>query len=507
MIIRAISLLAITLAAPAVAIPPPTSPDVGPLGSILDPVRLPQRKSILQLNKRELASLRRGFAQMRAWNNAPRESADFRRSLQYWANMHAYFGEGCSDPAAMQGVAGLEGVLVWPAADPFSRQPRPWCQCEHNSVQFLTWHRMYLYYFERVLQAASGDPRLRLPYWDYHQDGRIPLSYRVRTIRGRLGLPVPNPLRVNARKAELNSGEDGLDPVIVDTSGAMHRSKYAGEQAAFGFNSVIEGQPHNAVHCAVGVSCLAGLMGLVESAALDPIFYSHHSNIDRLYDCWLAVDPHVRLPNAALHNQEYVFVDGDGSFVRRRVGDMLTSWGLGYRYTAGGGCPVTRSIPSRPVGPGIAPQRFPLQGEIRLQRGTTVVPLAFPPAARAIVQRPIDRLRQQRSILVLDRISYDTSPRVMYKLYLQPMRGARHYVGVLSFFNSTAHLHTQNQSPPQNQSLPLDITDVLRTQRGPLSLVIEPTTGLRRSTPAQAARRIDPRANVRIAAARIDVID
>jgi len=39
--------------------------------------------------------------------------------------------------------------------------------CQHANRYFLSWHRMYLYYFERILRQASGDQNLTLPYWDY----------------------------------------------------------------------------------------------------------------------------------------------------------------------------------------------------------------------------------------------------------------------------------------------------------------------------------------------------
>ena len=56
-----------------------------------------------------------------------------------------------------------------------------WCTCQHGTIQFLTWHRMYLFYFEQVLQQASGDPNLRLPFWDYETDGHLPPAYRAPT--------------------------------------------------------------------------------------------------------------------------------------------------------------------------------------------------------------------------------------------------------------------------------------------------------------------------------------
>ena len=38
-------------------------------------------------------------------------------------------------------------------------------QCQHGWEEFLTWHRLYLYYFE--LQLQDNDPSVTLPYWDW----------------------------------------------------------------------------------------------------------------------------------------------------------------------------------------------------------------------------------------------------------------------------------------------------------------------------------------------------
>ena len=42
-----------------------------------------------------------------------------------------------------------------------------WSTCQHGSFFFLPWHRMYLYFFERILRASSGDDYFSLPYWNY----------------------------------------------------------------------------------------------------------------------------------------------------------------------------------------------------------------------------------------------------------------------------------------------------------------------------------------------------
>ena len=96
------------------------------------------------------------------------------RSWQYWANVH-----GTTGP---QNAAGT------------------WKQCQHGSFFFLPWHRMYLFYFEKVLRAASGDPTFALPYWNWTANRAMPLPFVRRPIpatsfssRARIAAPASIP--------------------------------------------------------------------------------------------------------------------------------------------------------------------------------------------------------------------------------------------------------------------------------------------------------------------------
>ena len=51
-------------------------------------------------------------------------------------------------------------------------------KCQHGSFFFLPWHRMYLFYFEKVLRAASGDANFALPYWRWTSQRAMPLPFR-----------------------------------------------------------------------------------------------------------------------------------------------------------------------------------------------------------------------------------------------------------------------------------------------------------------------------------------
>ena len=76
-----------------------------------------ERKSITALTAAELMSLRRGVARMMARNNAPRSSADFRRSWVYWADIHQHFGADCAGPITGSGMAGVHTFIASNAAE------------------------------------------------------------------------------------------------------------------------------------------------------------------------------------------------------------------------------------------------------------------------------------------------------------------------------------------------------------------------------------------------------
>jgi tyrosinase len=53
---------------------------------------------------------------------------------------------------------------------------------------------------------------------------------------------------------------------------------------------IVETQPHGTVHVDVGGFNPAGLMSRFHTAPLDPIFWLHHCNIDRLWEVWRNLD-------------------------------------------------------------------------------------------------------------------------------------------------------------------------------------------------------------------------
>lgn len=179
-----------------------------------------------------------------------------------------------------------------------------WDQCKHADSFFISWHRGFLYYFEKVLRQASGNKSFCLPYWDYYKNPNLPKIFTEPTLQD----GAPNPLYWSRRE---RSSVDGLtfsafeDTVTVFPWGP-------GET----FEDLSERNPHNRVHSQVG-----GSMGQVPSAPQDPIFWVHHCNIDRYWSAWIAAGGGRHMPP-----------DDDGLFWKERFAYNLSgSWNVSVR--------------------------------------------------------------------------------------------------------------------------------------------------------------------------------
>jgi Common central domain of tyrosinase len=232
-----------------------------------------EKLETFSLNPTYVAHLRKGVAAMKAL------PAKDHRSWFWQAAVHA---------VQSSWVAALPAGTAPSAAD----QTKFWNQCPHNpshgSAEFLIWHRAYLYYFERTLRVMASDPTLSLPYWNYENAAqrKLPEIYRTPT--------TGNPLYIPERTPSLNAGTGSLSAASVDDSAAMASTIFFGTTSAnFGGyiaigtepsnKGLIEQRPHDTVHGAIGSP---GWMGSVPTAAFDPIFWPHHTEIDHLFTLW-----------------------------------------------------------------------------------------------------------------------------------------------------------------------------------------------------------------------------
>lgn len=302
------------------------------------------RKNIECLNDEELSRFRRVIRTMKCYDDFHQYD---QRSFRFWADIHAN-------------------------------------NCQHGWEQFLTWHRMYLYYFEQQMQDI--DPTVTLPYWDWPQyrdnvlasiedmkstsagldNGIVPCAYRcwidqraLDNLKGK----IPDETWAKLEKiAVKNGGPDircrdknkyydsglrlfngagityGADPAgdklitaeLARTNPLWEWNRWPGGNG----NLIFEAWPtpediqnilkipsfynfgsgpdsnhffgaceniHNLIHNFSGggnpnFGKLAGepQYGYMQSAgttARDPIFWGHHSNVDRLYAEWQGLHP------------------------------------------------------------------------------------------------------------------------------------------------------------------------------------------------------------------------
>jgi hypothetical protein len=205
--------------------------------------------------------------------------------------------------------AGVHGA---PAADSAGVPDAPtyWNQCVHGGLHFLSWHRWELLFIEEIIRLMSGQCAFTLPYWDYIADGFLPASLRTPANAG-------NPLYDGTRSAALNNGTGALSGL---SSAALNQTAFSS------FSSTLYGNPHSAVHGQV-----SGNMGSVPTAARDPVFYLHHCNIDRYWECWLRLGGGRANPGSPWPEQTFPFRTASG---RRNavVGDCGRAADLGYTY-------------------------------------------------------------------------------------------------------------------------------------------------------------------------------
>ena len=228
---------------------------------------------------------------------------------------------------------------------------RFWNQCQHGSWFFLPWHRMYLSCFERIVRKTvvelGGPDDWTLPYWNYsdkdNPDARkLPPAFRA------MKLPdgSPNALRIEARSSAMNNGglmgvnDVDIEPCLKETvykQPAVGVTSFGGPQTGFhhppgGFGT-LEAVPHGSVHGRVGGG---QWMGRFNTAALDPIFWLHHCNIDRLWEVWRQRNPQNVNPAEAdwLTNLSFELHDETGSEVSMVPSEVIDSTAepLSYEY-------------------------------------------------------------------------------------------------------------------------------------------------------------------------------
>jgi tyrosinase len=205
--------------------------------------------------------------------------------------------------------------------------------CQHSNLLFLPWHRAYLYVLEMALHDINSS--VSLPWWDWTSDDAhangLPAAYTDVTggnplLAGQTGLPQATLNQIQTQLPDVLDfsvtppitvrapGQPSELPTVATIDSILTASTFED------FSGQLEDQ-HNLIHGWVG-----GAMSIVPIAAFDPIFFAHHTMIDRLWYVW-----QLRNPNAGVGT---VPLDQALLGTPLTVGQVLNISKLGYDYAS-----------------------------------------------------------------------------------------------------------------------------------------------------------------------------
>lgn len=270
-------------------------------------------------------------------------------SWRFFAAIHGF------DQGLWEGFGAWNADETMPGEDV---QSTFWQQCQHGSWYFLPWHRGYLLAFEAVVRKAitdlGGPVDWTLPYWNYFNTGEAELPPAFASADWPDGMG-DNPLFVTQRygpgdpagtvfvpldEVDLNALGD---PDFTGVGGGGDPG-FGGVDTGFSHGGPVHGaletQPHDQVHVLVGGSLgndQDGMMSNPDSAGLDPIFWLHHANIDRLWESWRRNPPqHVDPTDVGWltgpAEQAFAMPRPDGSTWNYTASDVAELTQVGYTY-------------------------------------------------------------------------------------------------------------------------------------------------------------------------------
>jgi len=350
-----------------------------------------------------------------------------------------------------------------------------WNTCQHSSWFFLPWHRMELYFFERILRKSSGNNTLTLPYWNFGVQPKLLPDFRMKMIDGK-----PNALWWKFRNSKLNTDDKPLCPNVVATDKAFSQTAFftnivSNGGMSFGGGAItsklhlpggpgsgqIEDTPHNRIHGAVGDDTKKS-MSDPDGSGLDPIFWPIHANIDRAWACWQQKHPGSEPQSAVwLKNVKFRFFDVQDAApgykaVLMTGGEVInTAKQLGYEYDdpcAGFQLPAMAEGVESLAAPeelGAASLSDPLIATAEFHGTLTsepiTVPIHLPPAVQQRIRTLLrEGARPGSIVLEIGGLAVDKPVGAAYQIYLNlPDWGVHyqsgHYVDNLSFFGIGHH--------------------------------------------------------------------
>ncbi|XP_004303397.1 PREDICTED: polyphenol oxidase, chloroplastic-like [Fragaria vesca subsp. vesca] len=366
----------------------------------------------------------------------------------------------------------------------------------HQSWLFYPFHRYYLYFYEKILGKLIDDPTFALPFWNWDS----PPGMKLPALFADPKSPLYNELRnANHQPPTLLD----LDWNLTDTPTTeadqissnlkiMYRQMVSNakkQQLFFGTayragtdpspgSGSIESTPHGPVHVWTGDNTQPNYedMGNFYSAARDPIFFSHHSNVDRMWSVWKtlgATNKDITDPDWL--DTGFLFYDENAQLVRVKVRDCLDSKKLGYVYQDVDipwltSKPTPRRSKLAKTAKAVGVARAATSGPKVVGRGD--FPIKLDSKISTVVKRPKQKKRSKKEkedeeeILVIGGIEFEKDTAVKFDVYVNDLEdddepGKPDDSEFAGSFVNVPHKHKDKKKKKTKSCLRLGLTDLL----------------------------------------------
>lgn len=348
----------------------------------------------------------------------------------------------------------------------------------HESWLFFPFHRWYIYFYERILGKLIEDPTFALPFWNwdnpegmtmppmFQNENKYPALYDAR--RDQKNLP---PALVDlgdthsSDSAQISANNLSImytemirgNNDVYDFMGKPYRQ---GTSPSPGAGSVERGS-HTQVHIWVGDKKDSWEdMGNFYSAGRDPIFYSHHANVDRMWTLWQYFLPSDKIPDKRITdpdflNAAFLFYDENAQLVRVTVKDCLDNLRMGYEY-------------ERIDLPWLDYRPPPQSAGAKIRRiGRSTAPRAdtlFPLALDRVVRFQVDKTKKGKAdeLLVLENIIVDNSKYLKFDVFVNDEHDNPGDLNKAAYAGTYAQVPHGNKKKTSSSSISLKLTDLYK---------------------------------------------
>ncbi|XP_062162702.1 polyphenol oxidase, chloroplastic-like [Alnus glutinosa] len=363
----------------------------------------------------------------------------------------------------------------------------------HDSWLFFPFHRWYLYFYEKILGKLIGDPTFAMPYWNWDSPAgmQIPAMFVDSTsqlydvYRNANHLP---PTLINLDYGgtddstttpadQISSNLNVMYSQMVSSSKnaqLFHGFAYRAGGAADPGAGSLELRPHNNVHGWCGdPNHNSEDMGNLYSSGRDPLFYAHHSNVDRMWTIWKTLGGKRQdFTDPDWLNASFIFYDENAQPVRVYVKDCLETNTLGYAYQD---VEIpwlkTKRTPRKSKNVKKVATLFPSErGGVALAAASSAS-LAFPVVLDKVISTVVARPSKSRSkrqkeeeeeVLVIEGIELEKAAVVKFDVYINDDVDTPSGPDKTEFAGSFVHVpHKQAHAKKKKTALRVGITDLL----------------------------------------------